>query len=130
MIEIEASVGVTQLFEAIFGPVFGGYVAIVFAALAGSLWPLGNRLPDAQAACPNCKAAMFVLRLVLTATILTGIIAVYVEQQFGWKVGVSVAPIAFFIGAIGDNWMVLIDRLTDRIKALFKTSKDEDGGSQ
>jgi hypothetical protein len=114
--------GLVGPFVALFGPLFGFYAMIVFCALAGSLWPLSNRNGDSG------NSALFVLRLVLTATVLTSVIALYVESQWGYRSNLGAAPIAFAIGAIGDNWLVFINKVVERVGALvdrFSGTKNE-----
>lgn len=106
----------SALFDAMFGPLFGYYAMIVFASLAGALWPLSNRPTGTTS-----SAALFVLRLVLTATVLTSVLTIIAEAQWGWKQSVAAAPIAFAIGAIGDNWLGLIGAGVERLKALART---------
>jgi hypothetical protein len=117
------TMGIASLFEALFGPLFGYYAMIIFASLAGALWPLSNR-PSGD---PG-NSALFVLRLVLTATALTAGVAVYIESQWGFRSSLATAPIAFCIGAIGDNWLTLINRVVQRVSAFadkFTGNKNE-----
>lgn len=88
---------------AVFGPVFGEYILIVFAALAGAMWPLSSmRTPTVW------DGAWLVLRLVLTASVLGSFAAWVLEtwanipSQFAPAVG------AWCIGALGDRWSDLI----------------------
>ena len=109
---------ISALFAGFFGPVLGEYAAIVFASLAGALWPLSNR-PSVEYVTDDARlvkraesvwsAAFFVLRLVLMATVLTSLAATLIEYQWGFKASVVIAPIAFVIGVLGDNWRGLFE---------------------
>ena len=109
---------VSLLFLAIFGPVYGAHAAVLCAALAGALWPLSNRDTTARGA-----GVLFVLRLVLTAFILTSIIASLVEAQWGWTPGTAVLPVAFLIAAIGDKWIAIFESLVDRVRGRISNNK-------
>uniref|UniRef100_UPI0013002946 hypothetical protein n=1 Tax=Caldimonas tepidiphila TaxID=2315841 RepID=UPI0013002946 len=89
---------------ALFGPVFGEYLLIVFAALAGAMWPLSSmRTPTVW------DGTKLVVRLVLTASVL-GSFAAGIPSQFAPAVG------AWCIGALGDRWKDLIKLGFDRLR--------------
>lgn len=110
--------GIAAIAVAAMSPVAGEYAVIVFAALAGSLWPLS------LASTNKAMGALLVLRLVLTAAALTGVAAALVGELWHIPATKLLAPIAFAIAAIGDNWRSLIESTTARFSALIK------GGNQ
>lgn len=123
-----AGVGITALLVALFGPLAGEYAAIVFAALAGGLWPLSGSKDTMTGA----QGAMFLLRIVLTASVLTGIISWYVASKYGIESRSTLAPVAFGIGMIGDGWRSVARRVwavvESRISgAPVKPADKEDG---
>lgn len=106
-----SGVGLAAVMVALLGPAAGEYATIVFAALAGSLWPLA-----VSAGIGRTAGALLVLRLVLTSTALTGVTAWAIHAQWGVPVTTSIAPVAFVIAAIGDHWRGLIAALAARAK--------------
>lgn len=106
--------GVLALAVLIFGTAAGEYAAIVFAALAGSLWALSKiETPTRR------NAALLMLRLVMTAVVLTSPVAWYLEAEHRWPAHHMLAPVAFFIGALGDRWPTVVGELWDRLRGRF-----------
>jgi hypothetical protein len=105
------SAGLAVVLIALLGPAAGEYATIVFAALAGSLWPLSSRSSPSRS-----DGAFFVIRLVLTASVLTSVVSWYVERKLSLPTHNALAPVAFSIGAIGDNWKGLITAITSRLR--------------
>lgn len=108
------SVGLAAILIALLGPAAGEYATIVFAALAGSLWPLSTRGGTTRG-----EGAMMVLRLVLTSAALTGLLAFYVESTWKIPATTTLAPGAFGIAAIGDSWRTVIASAVVRLKRLI-----------
>lgn len=100
--------GVVVLAVAIAGPVAGQYIAILFGALAGSLWALGKTKTETRAA-----GAYLVLRLVLTACVITGPLAWWLGTHYNLPANQLLAPVALGIAAFGDRWGALLDALAD-----------------
>lgn len=121
------SAGITALAVAILGPLAGEYAAIVFAALAGGFWPLSG----SKDAMTTKQGAMFLLRIVLTASVLTGLLAWYIEKEFGIAARNVLAPVAFLIGMIGDGWRDIVRRvwgvIESRITGKQNPSSTENG---
>lgn len=111
----------SSLFGVTLDASLGGHATVLFAALAGSLWPLSTREAGGR-----MGGAMFVLRLVLTSFVLTSLVSSLVESQIGWKVGVSSSPVAFMIAAMGDAWKPIFQKFADRISALLGSKKDDE----
>jgi hypothetical protein len=103
---IPASVGIVTVAVALLGPLAGPYAVIVLSALAGALWAL-SAAPTANRA----DGAWLVLRLVLSATMLTGGVAWWLERTYDWPVHQVLAPVAFGIGMGGNRWRALSDRI-------------------
>lgn len=101
-----AATGVSIVAVAIglLGPAAGPYATIVLGALAGALWALSAAPTETRRA-----GAGLVLRLVLTAVLLTGGAAAALESQYGWPAHQLLAPVAFAIGMGGDRWRALGD---------------------
>jgi len=101
---IPASVGIVTLAVAFLGPMAGPYAVIVLSALAGALWALAAAPTDSRRA-----GAVLMLRLVLTAVVLTSGVAWALETQYGWPAHQLLAPVAFGVGMGGDRWRALVD---------------------
>ena len=91
--------GIVTISVALLGPLVGPYVVICLAAFAGALWAL--------AAAPTrtrTEGLLLVLRLVLTAVLLTVAIAYAIERTYEWPLLHTLAPIAFLVGLGGERW--------------------------
>lgn len=111
----ESTKGVVALAVLMFGTVAGEYAAIVFCALAGSLWALQSAQTETRTA-----GALLMLRLVLTAVVLTGPLAWWLEAEYGWPGQRVLALAAFAIGAVGDRWPTLVAAVAPQwLKNLF-----------
>jgi hypothetical protein len=95
-------------------PLAGQYAVIVFAALAGSLWAL-----SAAQTATRLDGAKLLLRLVLTAAVLTGFVAWALEAKTGFPASKAVAPVAFFIGMFGDRWAEVREAIVRRVVAVI-----------
>jgi len=91
--------GIAAAAIALLGPLAGDWAIIVFASLAGSLWPL-----TAQQHSSRTASALFVLRLVLTSASLTGTAAWWIETNWHLPARHMLAPVAFAIAAVGEGW--------------------------
>lgn len=98
---------------ALLGPMAGPYLVIVFAAMGGALWPLSVADTASRAA-----GAWLLLRCTLTALALTSALAALAEQQWQIPAIESLAPVAFFIGALGNGWRPVFDALALALQAL------------
>jgi hypothetical protein len=96
----------TALAIAILGPLAGPYSTILFAALAGTLWPLTS-----AEGLSKIGGAWLVLRCVLTAIVLTSTGAAIAASVYGVPPLELLAPVAFFIGALGNGWRPVISAL-------------------
>lgn len=92
---------------------FGAYSVIIFAALAGALWPLSGAKTATRK-----DGALLLLRLVCTAAALTGFVAWSVERHFGLPSSEAMAPVAFVIAAVGDRWRDIFDSIVERVRSI------------
>lgn len=97
-----SGVSIVTVAIGLLGPAAGPYATIVLGALAGALWALSAAPTETRTA-----GASLVLRLVLTAVVLTGGAAAALEAQYGWPAHQLLAPVAFGIGMGGDRWRAL-----------------------
>jgi hypothetical protein len=110
----EPQTSVTAVVAALVAPLFGQYAVIIFAALAGGLWPL-----SAAATQTRTQGALLLLRLILTATVLTGLIAWGLEQKTGFPASKALGPVAFLIAAMGNRWGDVFDKIASRIGSII-----------
>lgn len=91
-----APAGLVALMVAFLGPLAGPYAVILVSGLAGALWALSTTRTT------RWEAATMLLRLVLTAVMLTGSLAWWIQTRYGVPVAEAVSPVAFVLGATGD----------------------------
>ena len=97
-----------------FGPEVGPWAAVMLAAVAGSLWSVGNSATQSR-----LTAFLLLLRLVLTALVFTGAVIALAADQLT-ALGEHVAPaVAFTIGFLGDRIQSLRAAAAGRLKALI-----------
>lgn len=96
-----AALILTAAFGPHLSPVAAPYAVILLSASTGASWALTRREPG-----PRFSAAWFVLRINLSAVLLTWLIAEALRQ---WKPDLTtlwlLAPVSLLIGAIGDDWL-------------------------
>ncbi len=120
-----AGTGAAAAAVALLGPAAGDYATIVFAALAGALWPLSGR-----EGITRTQGALLVLRLVGTSAALTGALAWWVHQEWQLPATVVLAPLSFGVAALGDHWRDLIAAAWSRIRAAVSGGNAPRGGSR
>lgn len=103
---------------ALAGPAAGEYAVILFCALVGSMWPLSQREDLSR-----LRGAMLVLRLVGTSAALTSFVAFMVQRATDLPVPMLLAPVAFFLAAVGDIWLGVIAAVAKRVLAIVVGSK-------
>ena len=108
-----AGLSLTAFAVALLGPLAGPYTAIIFAALAGSLWPLSSTEGLTRAA-----GAWLLLRCVLTATVLTSTAAAILSAEYGIEPTELLSPVAFFLGALGNGWKPVLSALSGVLSNL------------
>lgn len=98
---------------ALLGPMAGPYALIVFAAMSGALWPLS--IAETASRAPG---AWLLLRCTLTAVALTSALAALIQRQWQIPAIEALAPVAFFIGALGNGWRPVFGALAKSLQAL------------
>lgn len=119
----EPHISPTAIIVAGAAPFTGQYAVIVYAALAGALWPLA-----AAKTATRFDAAMLLVRLVGTAAALTYAVAWVLEKKAGVPASISLSPVAFVIAAIGNRWGVLFDEVVERVRRVIRG--EGSGGAQ
>lgn len=108
-------ISIAALSIALLGPLAGPYALILFAALAGSLWPL-----SAASTATRLEGAGLVLRCTLTSVVLTGGAAAWLQATYAVQVNESIAPVAFAFGALGNGWRAVLDALAGVVSAVVQ----------
>lgn len=108
-----AGVSLTVIAVALLGPMFGPYALIVFAALAGALWPLSTAPTETMR-----DGAWLLLRCTLTAVVLTVFLASLLERFWGVSQIETLGPVAFLIGGLGNGWRPVLDSIGEVFKAV------------
>lgn len=85
-------------------PLAGDYSVIVFSALVGSLWALA--VADTKT---RVQGAFLVLRLVLTAVVLTSFVAWLIEANLHVPAEKVLGLVALGIAAMGNRWQSVFD---------------------
>lgn len=107
------SISLTVLFIALLGPLAGPYALIVFASLAGALWPL-----SAQVTATHAEGAWLLLRCTLTAIVMTVFFAGVLERAWGVPINEGLGAVALLIGALGNGWRPVFNSLSAGLTAL------------
>lgn len=105
-----STLSITALAIALLGPMAGPYALIVFAALAGALWPLST-MPTVTRA----QGASFLLRVVASSVVLTGTAAYWMESRYQVPAVQSFAVVSFLIGAMGNGWRPVLAGLRNAL---------------
>ncbi|WP_440105443.1 hypothetical protein [Acidovorax sp. BL-A-41-H1] len=98
---------------ALLGPMAGPYALIVFAALAGALWPL-----SAADTMTRSAGAWLLLRCTLTAVVLTSALSLWLQKQWQIPANEALAPVAFAIGALGNGWRPVFEAAGAALQAV------------
>jgi len=99
---------------ALLGPMAGPYALIVFAALAGALWPL-----SAADTMTRSAGAWLLLRCTLTAVVLTSALSLVLQNQWQIPANEALAPVAFAIGALGNGWRPVFEAVGSALQAVL-----------
>lgn len=122
MIKEQPDIGIVAMCGAfasfVFGPeaaVFvGPYIVIILASTVGASFALGRRETSARN-----SAIWFFLRVNALATILTVALATIVSGTYPTlHERVLIAPIAFVVGFIGDDWPAILRWVGKKINAF------------
>lgn len=96
--------------------IFGSYAVIILASTAGAGWSLGNR----GGTLSIYKALWFFTKINLTAIIITvGIASIVANKTEMNNPQWLLAPIAFTIGLVGDEWTTFNTWAVEKIKAVL-----------
>ncbi len=112
-----AGVSLITLSVSLFGPAAGPYVVIVLGSIGGGLWALSS-----ASLATRLAGAWLLLRCVVTAIVLTALIAGFTAPYIGVSVTEAYALVAFVIGALGNKWMDIIDTIKTRLQSLISTT--------
>lgn len=99
---------------ALLGPMAGPYALIVFASLAGALWPL-----SAADTMTRSAGAWLLLRCTLTAVVLTSALSLVLQNQWQIPANEALAPVAFAIGALGNGWRPVFEAVGSALQAVL-----------
>lgn len=105
-----STLSITALAIALLGPMAGPYALIVFASLAGALWPLST-MPTVT----RMHGAAFLVRVVAASVVLTGTASYWVETTYQVPATQSFAVVAFGIGAMGNGWRPVLAGLRNAL---------------
>lgn len=96
--------------------ILGAYSVIILAAIVGAGWALGRvggnfNLKD---------AILFFIKINLTALVITVPLAYFVAHKYDFtEPQWLIAPVAFLIGFVGNDWVRLNSALFTKIKAVI-----------
>lgn len=93
--------GLVALAIALFGgsAAAGEFGAVVFGALAGSMWAM-----KASESTGRMASAALVLKLVMTALVMTWIVAWWLREEYALPPTETLGVVAFCLAAVGDKW--------------------------
>lgn len=94
------------------GPAIGPWIAVLVASFAGSLWTLGAADTEDKG-----RAFLLLMRVNLTAVVLTGCVAVPVVSYNLLPHEYALPAVAFCLGAMGAHYKSLIEWGIGRLKA-------------
>ena len=112
-----AGVSLMTLAVALFGPQAGPYIVILLGSLGGGLWALSS----AELA-TRLAGIWLMTRCVITAVVLTALIAQLVGPYIGLPVGEAYAVVSFLIGALGNKWQDIFEAIKTRIQGAITTT--------
>lgn len=112
-----AGVSLITLAVALFGPQAGPYIVILLGSIGGGLWALSSTTMKTR-----MEGAWLMLRCIVTAIVLTALIATVVGPWFGVAVTEVYVVVAFIIGALGNKWLEVIDTIKTRLQGLISSS--------
>lgn len=96
------------------GPEVGPWVSVFVAAFVGAMWTVG-----AVETVTRLHAGLIMLRIILTACILTGALAYFLANYTSIPLDHVLPLTAFGLGALGDKFGTLKDAVVMRLRALI-----------
>jgi hypothetical protein len=112
-----AGLSLMTLAIALFGPAAGPYIVILLGSVGGALWALSSATLETR-----MQGAWLMLRCVITAVVLTAVIAGLVSSYLRLEVGEAYAVVSFIIGALGNRWQDILDAIKTRFQGLIATT--------
>ena len=109
-----AGVSLITLAVAVFGPNAGPYIVIVLGSLGGGLWALSSATLETR-----MQGAWLMLRCLVTAIVLTAMIAGLLGPWLGINTLETYVVVAFVIGAWGNKWLEIIDSIKLRAQSMI-----------
>ena len=109
-----AGVSLITLAVAVFGPNAGPYIVIVLGSLGGGLWALSSATLETR-----MQGAWLMLRCLVTAIVLTAMIAGLLGPWLGINTLEAYVVVAFVIGALGNKWLEIIDSIKIRAQSMI-----------
>lgn len=111
-----AGVSLMTLAVALFGPQAGPYIVILLGSIGGALWALSSATLETRV-----QGAWLMARCVITAIVLTAVIAGLVSSYLRLEVGEAYAVVSFIIGAFGNRWQDILDSIKTRLQGVIAT---------
>lgn len=116
-----AGVSLITLAVAMFGPSAGPYIVIVLGSLGGGLWALSSATLETR-----MQGAWLMLRCLVTAIVLTAMVASLLGPWLNINTMETYAVVAFIIGALGNKWLEIIDSVKIRVSDLIIGGRKND----
>jgi hypothetical protein len=128
MNQLEPTNVAIALASVLFGPalagVIGPYAVILIASTVGAAWALGRRDPSAR-----LGAAGYFLRLNATALLITAGLSALAGAWLGFEeTNWMLAPIALFVGGVGDDWPKIGRWVIERLGRILERRTSGMGG--
>lgn len=117
-----AGVSLATLSTAIAGPLAGPYIVIALGGVSGGLWALSGAVSATR-----LEGGFLLLRCVMTAVLLTALIASLIGPRFDIPVTELYGAVSFVIGALGNRWQDVMDAIRDRVRLLVTRAPDSGG---
>lgn len=112
-----AGVSLVTIATAMVGPLAGPYLVIALGSVSGGLWALSSTTLTTR-----MQGAMLMLRCILTAVLLTALIAGLLGARFDVPVTEMYGVVSLVIGMLGNRWQDIIDAMRDRLRMLITTT--------
>jgi len=109
-----AGVSLITLAVAVAGPHAGPYIVIVLGSIGGGLWALSSATLETR-----MQGAWLMLRCLVTAIVLTAMIAGLLGPWLGINTLEAYVVVAFSIGALGNRWLEIIDAVKTRMSNII-----------
>ena len=108
------AVSLVTLAVAFAGPQTGPYIVIIMGSIGGGLWALSSTKMDTK-----LQGLWLMCRCVLTAVVLTALIAEFVGPLMRVQIVEIYAAVAFAIGALGNRWQDIFDSVKNRLQSMI-----------